>query len=182
MFWLTHCSVNLIICLWPCDRCRKLPRALKDWQAFQDLKQTIDDFNESCPLLELMANKAMKQRHWDRIAGLTGHTFDMESETFSLRNIMEAPLLKHKEDIEVCCCFAYCQILIYNYSRGEVLQRFTFVLLFRMCASLQSKRKTLKPNWRQSLPTGAQENWRSQTSRIAENFCCEATTRPRLWR
>ena len=48
-----------------------------------------------------MANKAMKQRHWDRIAGLTGHTFDMESETFSLRNIMEAPLLKHKEDIEV---------------------------------------------------------------------------------
>ena len=48
-----------------------------------------------------MANKAMKQRHWDRIAGLTGHTFDMESETFSLRNIMEAPLLKSKEDIEV---------------------------------------------------------------------------------
>lgn len=129
MFWLTHRSVNLIICLWPCDRCRKLPRALKDWQAFQDLKQTIDDFNESCPLLELMANKAMKQRHWDRIAGLTGHTFDMESETFSLRNIMEAPLLKHKEDIEVCCCFAYCQILIYNYFRGEVLQRFTFFSL-----------------------------------------------------
>lgn len=52
-----------------------------------------------------MANKAMKQRHWDRIAGLTGHTFDMESETFSLRNIMEAPLLKHKEDIEVGDCF-----------------------------------------------------------------------------
>ncbi|CAH3041642.1 unnamed protein product [Pocillopora meandrina] len=87
-------------------RCRKLPRALKDWQAFQDLKQTIDDFNESCPLLELMANKAMKQRHWDRIAGLTGHTFDMESETFSLRNIMEAPLLKHKEDIEDVCIAA----------------------------------------------------------------------------
>ena len=82
---------------------------MKDWQAFQDLKQTIDDFNESCPLLELMANKAVKQRHWDRIAGLTGHTFDMESETFSLRNIMEAPLLKHKEDIEVCCCFAYAK-------------------------------------------------------------------------
>lgn len=83
------------------DRCRKLPRALKDWQAFQDLRTTIDDFNESCPLLELMANKAMKLRHWDRIAQVTGHTFDVESETFALRNIMEAPLLKHKEDIEV---------------------------------------------------------------------------------
>ena len=83
------------------DRCRKLPRALKDWQAFQELRNTIDDFNESCPLLELMANKAMKLRHWERIAQVTGHTFDVESETFALRNIMEAPLLKYKEDIEV---------------------------------------------------------------------------------
>lgn len=54
-----------------------------------------------------MANKAMKARHWDRIAALTGHTFDIESESFSLRNIMEAPLLKHKEDIEVWSLLFY---------------------------------------------------------------------------
>lgn len=105
-------GVYLFICVLTFYRCRKLPRALKDWQAFQDLKQTIDDFNESCPLLELMANKAMKQRHWDRIAGITGHTFDMESETFSLRNIMEAPLLKHKEDIEVGGCFVFSLFIV----------------------------------------------------------------------
>lgn len=83
------------------SRCRKLPKGLKDWQAFLDLKKRIDDFSESCPLLEMMANKAMKQRHWDRITDLTGHTFEVESDTFSLQNIMEAPLLKYKEDIEV---------------------------------------------------------------------------------
>lgn len=187
MFWLTDHGVDLIVCLWPSYRCRKLPRALKDWQAFQDLKQTIDDFNESCPLLELMANKAMKQRHWDRIAGLTGHTFDMESETFSLRNIMEAPLLKHKEDIEVFCCFVYCQS--YSYVIFSLMMMWQkrntkqiYFLLCRMCASQQSKRKTLKPNWRRSLPIGARENWRLRTSRTVENFCCEVTTRPRLWR
>lgn len=48
-----------------------------------------------------MANKAMKERHWDRIATVTGHKFDVESENFLLRNIMEAPLLENKEDIEV---------------------------------------------------------------------------------
>ena len=82
-------------------RCRKLPKALKDWQAFLELKKKIDDFNESCPLLEVMANKAMKDRHWERIAKTTSHTFDLESDNFTLRNIMEAPLLPHKEDIEV---------------------------------------------------------------------------------
>jgi hypothetical protein len=43
----------------------------------------------------------MKERHWDRIAKTTSHTFDFESDTFQLRNIMEAPLLEFKEDIEV---------------------------------------------------------------------------------
>ncbi|XP_059149715.1 dynein axonemal heavy chain 5-like isoform X1 [Physella acuta] len=88
------------------NRCRKLPRALKDWPAFEDLKRTIDDFNEMVPLLELMANKAMKQRHWQRMSDLTSHHFDVEGENFTLRNILEAPLLKYKEEIEDICISA----------------------------------------------------------------------------
>ncbi|XP_006824996.1 dynein axonemal heavy chain 8-like, partial [Saccoglossus kowalevskii] len=88
------------------NRCRKLPKAMKEWDAFLDLKKKIDDFNETCPLLESMANKSMKDRHWDRITGLTGYTFDIHSETFALKDIMEAPLLAHKEDIEDICISA----------------------------------------------------------------------------
>ncbi|XP_041836758.1 dynein heavy chain 8, axonemal-like [Melanotaenia boesemani] len=88
------------------NRCRKLPKALKEWQAFLDLKKTIDDFNESCPLLEMMANKSMMRRHWDRIGNLTGHQFEVDSNTFTLQNIMEAPLLKYKDDIEDICISA----------------------------------------------------------------------------
>lgn len=82
-------------------RCRKLPPALKGWQAFNELKKKIDDFNETCPLLEMMSNKAMLERHWKRMEEVTSHTFDVESESFQLRNIMEAPILKFREDIEV---------------------------------------------------------------------------------
>ncbi|XP_069464857.1 dynein axonemal heavy chain 8 [Ambystoma mexicanum] len=88
------------------NRCKKLPKGLKEWQAFLDLKKRIDDFSESCPLLEMMSNKAMKPRHWNRIAELTGHKFDVDSDSFSLQNIMEAPLLKYKDDIEDICISA----------------------------------------------------------------------------
>ena len=83
------------------SRCRKLPRALKEWQAYKDLRKTIDDFNATCPLLEMMASKSMQLRHWNRIAQITGHTFDIESENFLLKDIMSAPLLPNIEDIEV---------------------------------------------------------------------------------
>ncbi|KAI4900024.1 hypothetical protein NFI96_023292, partial [Prochilodus magdalenae] len=88
------------------NRIRKLPKALKEWQAFNDLKKNIDDFSETCPLLSMMANKAMMTRHWQRITDLTGHRFEVESGNFSLRNVMEAPLLKYKEDIEDVCISA----------------------------------------------------------------------------
>ncbi|XP_053918562.1 dynein axonemal heavy chain 8 isoform X2 [Cuculus canorus] len=88
------------------NRCRRLPKKLQNWQAFLDLKQKIDDFREFCSLLEMMASKAMKQRHWDRIGELTGHQFDVESDSFCLGNIIEAPVLQHKNDIEDICISA----------------------------------------------------------------------------
>lgn len=45
--------------------------------------------------------QAMLPRHWTRLSEVTGHSFQVASESFSLRNIMEAPLLRHKEEIEV---------------------------------------------------------------------------------
>ncbi|KAM9386572.1 dynein axonemal heavy chain 5 [Phaethornis superciliosus] len=88
------------------NRCHKLPRGVKEWPAYFDLKKIIEDFSECCPLLEHMSNKAMMPRHWKRITDLTEHNFDVECETFKLRNIMEAPLLQYKEEIEDICTSA----------------------------------------------------------------------------
>ena len=88
------------------NRCRKLPKGLKEWPAFHALKKTIDDFNDICPLLELMSNKAMKFRHWQTIQNITKHEFNLEDPNFALKDVMDAPLVEHKEDIEDTCMSA----------------------------------------------------------------------------
>ncbi|XP_069744234.1 dynein axonemal heavy chain 8-like [Narcine bancroftii] len=85
------------------NRCRRLPKGLKEWQAFLDLKKKIDDFSESCPLLEMMSSKSIHPRHWEQISAITGHKFNVASESFSLKNVMDAPLLQFKDDIEDIC-------------------------------------------------------------------------------
>ena len=70
---------------------------MKNWQAYLELKKTIDDFNECCPLLESLSDKALLDRHWEQVGELCGCKFDIHNENFLLRKIMEAPLLQFKE-------------------------------------------------------------------------------------
>ena len=79
---------------------------MKEWPAFGALKRIIDDFSDLCPLLELMTNRAMKPRHWLRLTEMTGHVFHIDALGFCLRNIVEAPLLQHKEEVEDICISA----------------------------------------------------------------------------
>ena len=112
------------------NRCRKLPKGLKEWPAFQDLKKIIDDFSDICPILELMSNKAMKFRHWQRIENLTKFHFELERVGFALRDIMEAPLLPHKEDIEDICISAMKEKDIEAKLKGVVVEWSTQELEF----------------------------------------------------
>ena len=53
-----------------------------------------------------MTNKAMKSRHWVRLTEITGHVFQVEQESFRLRQVVQAPLLQFKEDVEDVCISA----------------------------------------------------------------------------
>ncbi|XP_014253708.1 dynein heavy chain 8, axonemal isoform X2 [Cimex lectularius] len=88
------------------NRCRKLPKGMKEWPAFKELKKKIDDFNESCPLLEMMLNKAMKDRHWERLEALLNVKFEVDSYDFTLGHVMETKLLDHKFEVEDICVSA----------------------------------------------------------------------------
>ncbi|KAI9314021.1 dynein heavy chain, N-terminal region 2-domain-containing protein, partial [Zopfochytrium polystomum] len=85
------------------NKIKKLPKAIKDWDAFLELKRIVDDLTGKVPLLEMASNKAMQPRHWDAIQSLTKTKFNLDPEMFYLRNLLDAPLMENREDIEDIC-------------------------------------------------------------------------------
>ncbi|TPX71761.1 hypothetical protein SpCBS45565_g00838 [Spizellomyces sp. 'palustris'] len=88
------------------NKIKKLPKALKEWDAFLELKKIVDNLTAIVPLLEMMSNKAMQPRHWDRIQQLTNSTFNLDPELFYLKNLLDAPLNENRDDIEDICTAA----------------------------------------------------------------------------
>ena len=74
---------------------------MREWPAYVDLKTKIEDFYESIPLIEMLSNPSMQPRHWKAIETLTQWQFKVDDDDFLLKNVMKAPLLQFKEDIEV---------------------------------------------------------------------------------
>jgi len=72
-----------------------------EFPAYGDLVQTVEGLRELCPIVELLAHPAMRDRHWNLISQCTSHSFPFESPTFCLQNIVDAPILLHKESVEV---------------------------------------------------------------------------------
>ena len=81
-------------------QCKNMPRALKEWDAYTELKQKIEDLLETVPLLQYLSNKAMRPRHWDAIQKATKCTFNMDPDTFKVGHLLDANLIKVAEDVE----------------------------------------------------------------------------------
>jgi dynein heavy chain len=85
---------------------KKLPKAVKDWDSFTELKDTVDNLSAMVPLLDMMSNKAMQQRHWDSIMEITKAELNLDPELFYVKDLLEAPLVQNQEDIEDICTAA----------------------------------------------------------------------------
>jgi dynein heavy chain len=81
-------------------QCKRLPKSLRGWPAFRDLKKKIDDFLEILPLIQALCNKSMRPRHWDAVMTTTGKEFNLSDDVFKLQHLLDADLLKYFDDLE----------------------------------------------------------------------------------
>ena len=80
--------------------CKRMPKELRSWDAFVELKKTVEDFLESLPLVSSLVHPAMRARHWEQLMQLTGKELNVGSDQFKLHTLLDAGLLECAEEVE----------------------------------------------------------------------------------
>ena len=84
----------------------RLPQKLRQWNAFRELKEEIDELVEVLPIAQGLAKPSIQTRHWEEIKQLTGVKDPKFTDhgdivdNFSFKDLLNIPLLKFKEEIE----------------------------------------------------------------------------------
>jgi len=77
----------------------KIGREVKHWLVWGSIKETIDSFKKTMPLIINLRNPAMRERHWAQLMDHVGETFDPSSADFKLSSIMRLGLHHHSDFI-----------------------------------------------------------------------------------
>ncbi len=46
------------------EQCIKLPKDLKEWQAYKELKTSIENLKQLLPIISILKKDSVKDRHW----------------------------------------------------------------------------------------------------------------------
>ncbi|CAE8591739.1 unnamed protein product, partial [Polarella glacialis] len=93
-------------------RCKKMPRQLRDWPAYNELKKEIEDFQEVLPLLLELGKPSIQPRHWQQVMDITGKDLPIDSENFKLQSLIDAALNEYTDEISDICEGADKQLII----------------------------------------------------------------------
>jgi len=93
-------------------RCKKLPKKLREWEAYDDIVNKVRDLLLLVPLLTEMTKPSIKVRHWNEINGLLSKPLPYQDEDFLVNHVLKSNIIEHKEDVEEICDGADKQLSI----------------------------------------------------------------------
>ena len=76
---------------------QKLGREVKHWSAWQGVKDTVDAFKRTLPLIIDLRNPAIRQRHWEQLMERCGERFDPHGDAFTLGKVNDLGLSEHAD-------------------------------------------------------------------------------------
>ena len=92
----------------------------KGWDICDILKERIDQFKRTMPLIQDLKNDALRPRHWHQLQDEIQKPFDQESEEFTLEKIIELGFDQHSEVIAEISTAASKELAIENLLKSIV--------------------------------------------------------------
>ena len=80
---------------------------MREWPAFNDCKKTIDVFLLGLPLLQSLAHKSMRPRHWKEVMRVTGTELNTAEDVMRLQHLLDAQLVDHQEEVSITTCLSH---------------------------------------------------------------------------
>jgi dynein heavy chain len=80
-------------------RVAKLGREIKSWTVWQEMKQQIDQFRSTMPLIMDLKNPTIRTRHWKALQDEIGKKFDPTGDEFTLEKVFTLGLHNYGEFI-----------------------------------------------------------------------------------
>jgi len=81
------------------EKYRALEKEVKEWGVFMHLRNDVDKFRKTMPLLFELRDEAMRDRHWRDLRNEVKDDFDESGEEFTLEKALSLNLLNHEEKI-----------------------------------------------------------------------------------
>ena len=81
------------------NQCKRLPKSLREWDAFIVLKKILDDFIELQPIIQELKNESVVERHWQQVMQATGHKWKTDPDLFRLQNLVDSNMLKVRDEV-----------------------------------------------------------------------------------
>ena len=60
-------------------QCKRLPKSLREWEAYNDLSLNISNFLNILPLLQDLSKDSIQNRHWVEVMTVTGSNFVVDA-------------------------------------------------------------------------------------------------------
>ncbi|KAJ3224095.1 Dynein heavy chain 10, axonemal [Clydaea vesicula] len=81
------------------SRLKRMPKELKQLPPYNVVAEKILTFKDSIPLFSDLKNEALRDRHWKKLMEITGKSFDMNPESFTLEKLFSMNLHEHSDAI-----------------------------------------------------------------------------------
>jgi len=81
------------------NKIRDMPKEVRQWGIYEFMKNKLELFRNTMPLITDLRDESMRQRHWNDVRFEVKEEFNETSDEFTLEKVFELELNKHADMI-----------------------------------------------------------------------------------